>query len=299
MNAAERAAHAVAQQMGGGVQHSGGDWRVRCPVHGGEDRHLSIKNGTKGADIVVRCYSHGCDPRDILKAIAAAGGRAPREDRRSSPIVRPVTVPDQGKLDWLMKQLQPIASTVVETYLRDVRGVDPPIDGHLRFLPANPPKYPWPCMVGIITDFAHADRVLSLHITRLAPDGSDKAPLPKSQRRSFFAGYPIKNGIIRLCDDAEVTLRLGVAEGIETALAVTTAFRRGEGRFESVWAALSATNLAYLPVLHGIETLIVYGDRGQAGETAAERLAARWVDAGREAFICIAPIDDWNPEITP
>ena len=54
MNAAERAAHAVAQQMGGGVQHSGGDWRVRCIIHGGEDRNLSIRNGTKGADLVVR-----------------------------------------------------------------------------------------------------------------------------------------------------------------------------------------------------------------------------------------------------
>ena len=58
MNPAERAAHAVARQMGGGVQHSGGDWRVRCPVHDGEDRNLSIGNGSKGADIVVRCFSH-------------------------------------------------------------------------------------------------------------------------------------------------------------------------------------------------------------------------------------------------
>ena len=89
--------------------------------------------------------------------------------------------PDQDKLRWLLKQLLPIEGTVVATYL-GTRGLDLPPDGHhLRYLPAKPPKYPWPCMVGIITDLLDVGRILSLHFTRLALDGRGKAPLPKDE----------------------------------------------------------------------------------------------------------------------
>ena len=117
-----------------------------------------------------------------------------------------------------------------------------------------------------------AGKVLSLHITRLAQDGKGKAPIEVP--RSFLAGHAISHGVVRLCDDAEVTLRLGLAEGIESALAVTTAFARAADPCrEPVWAALSASTLGNLPVLPSLESLVTYADRGPAGEHPAGRVA--------------------------
>ena len=159
--------------MGGGRRHSGNGWRVRCPVHGGQDRNLSIKDGSS-ADVIVRCFSHGCDPVAILRAIEAAGGREPDQRRGRPSKPPPINANDRSKLDYLLSKLLRIEGTVVQTYLRS-RGLDLPPDGHhLRFLPANPLKYPWPCMVGIITDFLDAGRIMSLHLTRLRADGQGK-----------------------------------------------------------------------------------------------------------------------------
>src|SRR5262245_6709006 len=119
-------------------------------------------------------------------------------------------------------------------------------------------------MVGIVTDFTDGSEVMSLHFTRPKPDGTGKAPLPKHEQRSYLAGFPKKGGVIRLCDDAEVDLRLGLGEGVETSLSVFTSFQRA-GWFQPVWAALDAGNLGELPVVDGVEMLVIYGDPGPAG----------------------------------
>jgi hypothetical protein len=290
VSAAERIALAL-----GNTRKSGSGWLCRCPAdqHKKTPRPLSIRDGD--LDIVVKCFA-GCSSIDVLRALRKRGLL---DDRPRDHQPQPIKATDRGKLDYLLSKLLPIEGTVVATYL-GTRGLDLPLDDHhLRYLPAKPPKYPWPCMVGIITDFLDVSRVLSLHFTRLAPDGQAKAPLPKDEQRSFLAGFPIKGGIIRLCDDADVTLRVGLGEGIETSLSITTTYRRDEGRFEPVWAASSATNMAALAVPDSIETLVVYADRGQAGEAAADTLAQRWLEAGREVFIAIAPLDDWNEAVTP
>ena len=61
--------------------------------------------------------------------------------------------------------------------------------------------------------------------------------------------------------------------------------------------ATDAGNLGALPVVPGIETIEIYADRGPAGEQNASGLAQRWLEAGREVFITVAPVDDWNPAI--
>jgi hypothetical protein len=286
----------VARALGGARRVSSG-WLARCPVHDGRDPNLSLRNGDT-VPLLVKCWSHLCDPKDILKELRRRG-LLDDNSHNSKPVVAETTPrPDQGKLAWLLEHLMPIEGTLVATYL-DSRGLDLPADGHhLRYLPARPPKYPWPCMVSIVTDFTDAAHVLTLHLTKLKPDGTGKAPLPKDQQRSFLKGYPKKGGVIRLCDGADVTLRLGVAEGIETALAVCTAFRR-TGWFQPVWSALDAGNLSELRHVHGIAELYVYADRGPAGERAARELAQRWLDAGTEVYISTAPVDDWNPAVAP
>jgi hypothetical protein len=54
--------------------------------------------------------------------------------------------------------------------------------------------------------------------------------------------------------------------------------------------------LAELPVVPGIEALVVYADKdtGGGGQRAARELAVRWIRAGREAYIALPDIGDWN-----
>lgn len=291
---AARAAEAIANALGGGFRLSGGVYRVRCPAHLGDGLNCSISNGRRGATIVVRCHSHGCDPVEILRAITALGGG--ERDRRERPREhKPAPPPLGDKPRWLFDKALSIKGTPAERYLTKVRGslIQPPHDA-VRFMPARPPKFRWPVMVSLVTDFADANRVLSLHFTDLLPDGSGKAPTEPSKHT--LAGYPVKGGVVRLVEDAEVTTRIGVAEGIETALAVMTAFRRDEGRVEALWCALNAGNLGDLHVLPGIETLVIYADRGLAGEQAADKLSKHWIRAGRDVFVATAPHDDWNPK---
>jgi putative DNA primase/helicase len=286
----------------GGAKRVGNGWRARCPVHDGSDPNLSLSNGDAGP-LLVKCWSHGCNPKDILLELRRRGlldderreRRRPEGQRDWKPPreVEPKPEPDQNMLRWLLKRLQPIEGTVVATYLANVRGVDLPPEGHhLRYLPANPPKYEWPCMVGIVTDFTNADRVIDMHFTRLALDGSGKAPIEAP--KGTLKGYSPSGGVVRLCDDADVTVRLGVAEGIEKALSIMTSYRRDLDRDEIVWSAISAGNMRKLPVVSGIETLAIYGDKNDVGRTAAAGLKRRWLDAGRETETHFPPGADWD-----
>ena len=97
----------------------------------------------------------------------------------------------------------------------------------------------------------------------------------------MLGGYPVTGGVVRLCEDADVTLRLGIAEGIEKALSIATSHQRDLGYTEQVWSALSAGTMENLPVVPGIETLAIYGDKNEVGRKAAAKLKKRWLDAGR------------------
>ena len=93
-----------------------------------------------------------------------------------------------------------------------------------------------------------------------------------------------------------MTLRLGLAEGVETAISVASSFRRDEGRFEPLWAALSAGNMAELEVVDGIETIVVYADHGQGGE--APPTSSRSAGCSRSGSVHRRrSLDDWNPAV--
>jgi len=77
--------------------------------------------------------------------------------------------------------------------------------------------------------------------------------------------------------------RLGVAEGIETALAVTEINRRATGELFPVWATLGDWGMANMPFPPGLKQLLIFADGGKAGVTAAEKLQGRALAARVEA----------------
>jgi hypothetical protein len=91
----------------------------------------------------------------------------------------------------------------------------------------------------------------------------------------------VRNGAIKLDDDASVTLGLTVGEGLETCIAAWLA------GFRPVWTLGSVSRIASFPVLPGIEAITILGEveDGGANRRATEQCTARWHGARREVLV--------------
>lgn len=126
----------------------------------------------------------------------------------------------------------------------------------------------------------------TLHFTYLTDQGR-KADLPKVKK---LAPAPIpRGGAVRLDYSSDV---IGVAEGIETALAAQAMFE------VPVWAALSAGELVRFEPPAKAQRVIVFADNDSnfAGQSAAFGLAHRLRVAGLEVDVRVPEkVDtDWN-----
>jgi hypothetical protein len=86
--------------------------------------------------------------------------------------------------------------------------------------------------------------------------------------------------VIRLWPDENVTLGLGIAEGIETSLSLAHAYG-------PVWSLIDAGNLAMFPILAGIESLTIAADNDPAGIKAARECALRWTIGEKHVRIVV------------
>lgn len=268
-----------------------GSHRLRCPACGRDrraDKTLGVTVDTAG-DGVAHCF----------RCAFVETHRADRQPQRRQPVGRvrpleqaqpPVRVPHQhdnlspqGRALWLASH--PIlAGTPAAHYLTMRRCVLPPVSGHLRWLPAHrhPTGHVGPCLVALLTD-AQTRQPRSLHFTWVA--GGRKADV--NPPRLLLKGHRKAGAVCRLWPDDFVTHGLGVAEGIETALSLAHAHA-------PVWAAIDAGNLAALPVLAGVEVLVIAQDRDPAGEKAAAECAGRWSAAGCEVLVTRQQANDLN-----
>ena len=133
-----------------------------------------------------------------------------------------------------------------------------------------------PAMLALVRDAA--GKPTALHRTYLTPDGL-KAPIgtPKSSWGDLPAGIAVRL--------TPVASMLGIAEGIETALACTA--RTGI----PCWSALSAGRLEVWTPPPGVEQVVVFADNDASfvGQRAATALAERLVRAEIGATIMMPP----------
>lgn len=252
------------------------DWhgpsRQACPQcdRGTRDRACGVTMQHDGSG-VAHCFR--CGYVETLKGDAVRQVPGTTSPRAAAPI-RHEGLSDFGRELWA--RCQPLAGDAL-VYLQARCCVVPPTDGHLRYHPAlrhGPSGTTGPALVALVTDAVTCEP-LTLHRTWVRADGS-KAPVDPP--RMLLGGHRKAGGVIRLWPDEAVTTGLAVAEGIETALSLAHAMA-------PVWACIDAGNLAALPVLSGIECLLIAADNDEAGIAAAESCGMRWAVAGREAHI--------------
>lgn len=122
----------------------------------------------------------------------------------------------------------------------------------------------FPAMVSAIT--SPAGELLALHRTYLTRDGR-KAELPGPVKKVTAASGHLVGGCIRL--GAPLDGVIGIAEGVETALAASMA-----SGVPTV-AAYSAGALAGWIWPAGVQSLVIFADADKAGRESADRLRQR------------------------
>jgi putative DNA primase/helicase len=238
--------------------------RRPCPQcdRGPRDTALAVTTDARGTV----SYCHRCGYTSADNHTVAAG----------TPVQPKVYRPWRDLAEHLWSASLPLHGSLSETYLQRRGCRLPPADGDLRHLPARG-DYP-AAMLGRVTDAITAEPI-SLHFTRLNPDGSKLADTPKK----LLSEHRKAGGVIRVWPDEAITHGLAIAEGIESVLAAAHGFA-------PIWSCIDAGNLAAFRVLGGIEALTIVADNDEAGIDAAEQCAQRWANAGREVRIAIPPI---------
>jgi putative DNA primase/helicase len=144
-----------------------------------------------------------------------------------------------------------------------------------------------PAMIAVVSD--PGGRPVQIHRTYLTDDGH-KADVP-SPRRMMWGGIP-KGSAVRLMEPG---IELGVAEGIETAIAASLLFE------VPVWSAINTTGLMEWEPPIGVERVLIFGDNDAkfAGQAAAFHLAKKLATYPKrqiavEVHIPEVVSQDWN-----
>jgi putative DNA primase/helicase len=274
----------VARVLGGNV--SGPNVVAPGPGHSRADRSLSIKIDPAAPDGFILHSFAGDSPiacRDYARAALGLGARERRRKQALRSGSWPSTVAphdDAAKRLALALRIWNEAhdprGTVVANYLAS-RGLTLTGDvaaDVIRFHPKSKlDETPTGVMVALFRDVT-TNEPCGIHRTFL--DGAGRKLARKMLGRC-------KHAAVKLDADENATLGLIIGEGIESCLAARLA------GFRAVWALGSAGAIAGFPVLPGIEAITILGEIGDGGANnrAAQACAARWMDAGQEAFIVL------------
>ena len=228
-----------------------------------------------------RCETEGyAADRTIERADPAAIEKARAKARERQ---RLETAESQTKARWLWSQRRPASRSIVETYLRECRRYRGPLPATVGFLPVRAEHLP-----AMIAAFGMAREALpgelviddaavtGVHITKLKPDGSDKAGLEADKLTIGMANTspiwlaPINDG-----------LGLVISEGIEDGLSAHQPTGLG------AWAAGTAGRLPAMAdfVPDCVETVSIMVDGDPNGEKNSTELAQRLAAKGIEVLM--------------
>ena len=273
----EQEGQSLVERLGGRWGPNGG--MCRCPAHDDRTPSLSVRPGR--TRLLLHCFA-GCDATAILRALdaghllepsAGGAGEAPSgtgDGPRSAAALR------------VWDEARSIAGTPAEAYLasRGLGTTSPELRFHARTPHGPSPLTQFrPALIAAVREDCG---LAAIHRTFVDPGGHGLASMAGPR----CALGRLKRGAVRLGGSAP---RLGLAEGIETALAAAALFG------VPCWATLGTERFRLVALPAEVRELLLFLDH-DAGGRRAERLAL-------EAFAHIARIevhyperrgDDWN-----
>jgi hypothetical protein len=280
----------VARLLGGKTNRR---WiNIPGPGHRKRDNSLGVIFDPKAPD-GFRLHSLSGDDENVCRAYfkklltRVAAGRAVALEASSNRDNR------SGRVNWARRiwaESDPLKGSLAHRYLR-ARGCGSLPEGvsvyALRFHPLCPfGNDRYPALVAAMRDVTTRE-IVGIHRTAISDDGNGKRPMPDGSSPKKMMGSAIGAAVVL---NRNVGTRLGIAEGIETALSAAMIFKM------PVWSVLSVSGIKAFPVIHGIESLCVFADNDEAGMSAAEQCGCRYSDAGIDVDVRYPPLagSDWN-----
>ena len=255
-----------------GLRRASLGWAGDCPACGYQD---GFRLAEKAGWALWNCVA--CDDRTLLTE-AVTG-------RRSAALPGAVGI-DSTKTEQAMRlwqAAQPIQGSPAERYLAG-RGLALPDGAALRYLSdaRHPTGARAGCMIALAVDAAGVGK--AIHRTFLASGGVGKARLDPP--RATLG--PVGSAVVRLSELRGDKLLIG--EGIETSLSA------GLLAGAPAWAALSAGNLARVPLPDSVQEVLVASDHDAPGQRAAWAAADAFVAQGRRVQVICPdnPGEDFN-----
>ncbi len=263
-----------------------------CPMCGGKDRFRFDDKDGRGT-----FYCSGCGAGDGMALAMGLTGHSFREVAQrieslavavSSSATRPERSDDdkRGALRRVWKESRPLQrNDEAHRYLtgRGLRMYDLP--AALRLHPGlayhGEQEGVYPALLALVT--GPDGKNLSIHRTYL----KDAHKAPVAAPRKLMQGLPISGAAIRLAPVSQV---LGIAEGIETALAASELFE------VPVWACISAHGVESFEPTPGVREVLIFGDHDTSytGQSAAYLAAKRLRLKGLEVEVHLPdPVGDW------
>jgi putative DNA primase/helicase len=263
----------------------GGAWHkdrglCLCPAHDDHDPSLSVRVGDSA--LLFKCFA-GCDTIAVLRAIRRLHLDLPERGPSISAISHRTLQTGSGPALRVWDASNPIVGTPAEVYLANRLLVPPWRD--LRYNPRTPLGRGRAAVFrpALIAAVREGHRIVAIHRTFLDPVSALKASDLTDPR--MMLGRPGR-GAVQL---AAATTVLGLAEGIETALAAMRLHRI------PVWATLGAERAAHVLLPSRLERLVLLFDRDAAGWKANRQIRLAHQHSGLEVFSPWPPVphNDW------
>lgn len=266
---------AIVEQHGG--KWANGSGMCRCPAHQDGSPSLSVRLGD--TSLLFHCFA-GCDTLDVLRELRRgghAGGMLRTDEARA---------PASGNMPALIERLwrdsHPLTRSPAAAYLagRGLASHSAQLRYHHRVQLGPTAEATFhPALLAAVRDDSG---LVAVHRTFLDPVTNGKAAIDMPKR---LLGLPAA-GAVRLGQPGRV---LGLAEGIETALAATALHDI------PVWAVLGNERFGMVAIPPHVETLVILADHDLGGQRAAKRAQALYQRDNLDLRVIWppAPHNDW------
>jgi len=280
-DALEAQARRITEQLGGSWARSKG--MCCCPAHADRSPSLSITLGKRA--VLVHCFA-GCTNEAVMQAMAKLGVRIADlfDGTGGSIATKPrVDITDRNAFRlWL--EASTLAGSPAERYLAG-RGITTR-SPDLRFHPRMPlgPKDAVRFLPALVAAVRNDAGILALNRTFLDPETDRLAGFGQPKRSLGSPG----SGAVRLAFPRGG--RLGLAEGVETALSAMQMFGI------PCWATLGNERFGFVAIPESVCELHLFIDNDAGGRLADERAREAYACEGRRIISRPPerPGDDWN-----